>query len=133
MGPRPPKLIFICLWKTPFELNEEEKLNNPVYDAHAQLAKEFDFVVGHVNLVSYFDEPNMPRLEDLQRLFLSDPHRPSSAGHLLVTFLLLKFLRGTGEWPSSKSIVQPKLVRSKSLSGFVAPKLKRRFPSKSDC
>jgi len=78
------------------------------------------------NLASYFDEPKMPRLEDLQRLFLSDPHHPSSAGHLLVTFLLLKLLRGTEEWPSSKSIVQPKLVRSKSISGFVAPKLKRR-------
>ena len=60
MRPRSPKVILIYLWKTPFELNEEEKINNPVYDAHAQLAKEFDFVVGHVNLATYFDEPNMP-------------------------------------------------------------------------
>jgi len=109
MRPRPPKVILIYLWKTPFELNEEEKINNPVYDAHAKLAKEFDFVVGHVNLASYFDEPSMPRVEDLQRLFLSDPHHPSSAGHLAVTFLLLNLLRGKGEWSSSKGIVQPKL------------------------
>jgi hypothetical protein len=118
MRPRPPKVILIYLWKTPFELNEEEKINNPVYDAHAQLAKEFDFVVGHVNLATYFDEPNMPRLEDLQRLFLSDPHHPSSAGHLAVTFLLLNLLRGKGEWSSSKSIVQPKLGKVEKYKWF---------------
>lgn len=104
MSPKPPKVILIYLWKRPFEFNEKQETNNPVYEAHAQLARDFDFVVGHVNLASYFDELHAEKMlsyEDLKNLFLSDRHHPNVAGHLAVSFLLLNLLRGKGEWSTS--------------------------------
>ena len=123
MKPKPPKVILIYLWKTPFEQTEKIngnfwKVNNPVFEAHvlgAELAERFDFVVGYVNLASYFDElmtitPLSPpkvaetehqmALQDIKDLFLADLHHPSSLGHLAVSFLLLNLLRGKGEWTS---------------------------------
>jgi hypothetical protein len=106
MSPRPPKVILIYLWRSPFGLNFKEThlINNPVYESHAQLAKEFDFVVGHVNLASYFDElSDMLGLDDLKRLFLADAHHTNRLGHLAESFLLLNLLRGEGEWSKGKS------------------------------
>ena len=127
MKPKPPKVILIYLWKAPFEQTLKIngnfwKVNNPVFEAHvlgAELAERFDFVVGCVNLASYFDElmtitPLSPpkvlaetehqmALQDIKDLFLADLHHPSSLGHLTVSFLLLNLLRGKGEWASSSS------------------------------
>jgi hypothetical protein len=99
ISPNPPKVILVYLWKTPFQLNGDGMVNNPVYDMHANLAREFDFVVGHVNLASYFDN----ELEDIdfgtkRALFLADQHHISNAGHVATSFLLLTLLRGQGEW-----------------------------------
>ena len=91
----PPKVIMIYLWSVPFEFTDHQRVSNPVYDAHAQLAKEFDFVVGHVNVASYFDELRMKE-NDLKQLFLADAHHPSAAGHLSIAFLLLDLIRGKG-------------------------------------
>ena len=93
-GGRPPLVIVIYLWKSPFDYNGQHLIDNPIYDAHAQLAREFDFVVGHVNFAAYFDEFGMTDVNDLKRLFLADRHHPNSFGHLGITFLLLNLLRG---------------------------------------
>ena len=93
----PPKVILIYLWRTPFAVelysNQQGRIKNPVYNAHAQLAKEFDFVVGHVNVASYFDELGMKK-NDLKELFLADRLHPSATGHLAIAFLLLDLIRG---------------------------------------
>lgn len=94
---RPPKVICIYLWKSPFEFNDKGRIHNPVYEAHAQLAREFDFVVGHVNVASYFDEMRgLLDVNEMKKLFLADAHHPNNVGHLVITFLLLHLLRGIG-------------------------------------
>ena len=96
MQPKPPKVLLIYLWKTPFQQKQDGNVNNPVFDAHmlgTKLAAQFDFVVGHVNLASYFDElttiptpsPGSGRLpknktisfQDVNKLFLADIHHPN--------------------------------------------------------
>mmetsp|Transcript_42015 Transcript_42015/g.46948 ORF Transcript_42015/g.46948 Transcript_42015/m.46948 type:complete len:108 (+) Transcript_42015:435-758(+) len=57
--PKPPKVVLIYLWSTPFKQKQDGNVKNPVFDAHkfgTELAAQFDFVVGHVNVASYFDE-----------------------------------------------------------------------------
>ncbi len=97
--PHPPKVILIYLWKTPFRPNANQQIDDPVYDFHADIAKEFDFVVGHVNVASYIDH----ELEELnwteaKHYLVADAHHPSHAGHLCISFLLMVLLRGQGEW-----------------------------------
>ena len=130
MHPKPPKVVLIYLWKSPFEFNEKKLINDPVYEAHAQLAKEFDFVVGHINLASYFDELHAEKMlsfEDLKGLFLADAHHPNVAGHMAVSFLLLNLLSGKGEWSTSmttntkvenESIAQPKQSKVEKYDWF---------------
>ena len=101
-----------------------------MYEAHAQLAKEFDFVVGHINLASYFDELHAEKMlsfEDLKGLFLADAHHPNVAGHMAVSFLLLNLLRGKGDWSTltntntkveTDSIAQPKQSKIEKYDWF---------------
>ena len=106
---RPPMVILIYLWKSPFEFNDKGKIYNPVYEAHAQLAKEFDFVVGHVNAASYFDElGDLQDMNEMKRLFLADQHHPNDTGHLVITFLLLHLLRGSSTDAHLDLDIQPK-------------------------
>ena len=56
MYPKPPKVILVYLWGSPFHFDENNQIFNPVFEIHAHLAKEIDFVVGFVNLASHFDE-----------------------------------------------------------------------------
>ena len=106
---RPPMVILIYLWKSPFEFNDKGRIYNPVYEAHAQLAKEFDFVVGHVNAASYFDElGDLQDVNEIKRLFLADQHHPNDTGHLVITFLLLHLLRGSSTDANLDLDIQPK-------------------------
>ena len=96
MQPKPPKVILIYLWSTPFKQKQDGNVNNLVFDAHmleTELAVQFDFVVGHVNVASYFDElttiptPSLgsgilPKnktisFQDVKDLFLADVHHPN--------------------------------------------------------
>ena len=99
----PPKVVLIYLWKKPFELNDRQQVINPVYDAHKQLAREFEFVVGHVNVASYFNELDVKEAS-LKEIFLADRLHPSAVGHLAITFLLLDLIRGK----ESRSITKSK-------------------------
>ncbi len=112
MKPSPPKVILIYLWKAPFALNGDRRVNNPVYKSHAKMAKKFHFVVGHVNLKNYFDELNSAAglgLRGLKRLFLADVHHPNSLGHLSISFLLMNLLRYGRKWTNSKHQEQREL------------------------
>lgn len=93
--PEPPKVILLYLWKAPFDINEDKNIINPVFESHSlrTLAKEFDFIVGHVNVAAYLDEQRKITFEDKKRLFLIDMHHPNNAGHLMVSFLLLNLLK----------------------------------------
>lgn len=97
----PPKVILIYLWKTPFYVNEQGEISDPVYNAHADLAREFDFVVGHVNVASYIEDLELKKPNQMKRLFLADRHHPNEAGHLVISFLLLNLLRGVSSSSSS--------------------------------
>lgn len=90
----PPKVILIYLWKRPFNLNGQGKIDNPVYDAHENLGKEFDFVVGHINVASYIDGLQLRSLREMKQLFLADVLHPNETGHLIISFLLLNLLKG---------------------------------------
>eukprot|EP00979_Chaetoceros_neogracilis_P008867 scaffold1987_cov236-Chaetoceros_neogracile.AAC.7 len=99
----PPKVILVYLWKFLFKLNAQTmNINNSVYDYHTDIAKQFDFVVGHVNLASFMDhELNDGMLDDFdnaKRMFLTDAHHPNKVGHLAVTYLLMTLLHGLCEW-----------------------------------
>jgi hypothetical protein len=100
--PHPPKVLLIYLWKSPFGWgpNNKKEIQNPVFLSHGSAAREFDFVVGHVNVASYVDElkvPNCDHHRGPKCIFLSDKHHPNSFGHLTTTFLMLHLLRGEGE------------------------------------
>jgi len=104
ISPRPPKVIIVYLWAFKFEWDEiTQKTLQPVYEAHAHLAKEFDFVVGFINTASYLDELGMG-LDDSRAAFLADVHHPNETGHLLIAFLLLNLLRGEGIWNDESKI-----------------------------
>lgn len=90
----PPKVILIYLWKRPFNLNDKGKIETPVYDAHENLGKEFDFVVGHINVASYIDGLQLRSLRKMKQLFLADMLHPNETGHLIISFLLLNLLKG---------------------------------------
>ena len=110
----PPKVILVYLWKKPFELNQKERINNPIFDAHEGLAEQFDFVVGHVNLASYMDELGQKdsngkdgmTFADRKRIFLADTHHPSCKGHFAASILLLHLLEGEGEWNQEEGLMK---------------------------
>ncbi|GFH56577.1 hypothetical protein CTEN210_13053 [Chaetoceros tenuissimus] len=93
--PEPPKVILLYLWKAPFDINADNKIINPVFDSHSlrTLAKDFDFIVGHVNAAAYLDEQKTITFEEKKSLFLIDMHHPNNAGHLMISFLLLNLLK----------------------------------------
>ena len=103
MEPKPPKVILIYLWKGPFDIDEDKNIVNPVFESHSlkALAKEFDFIVGHVNVAAYLDEQKTMSFEDKKSLVLSDRTHPNNIGHLITSFLLLNLLKGTGKWSNS--------------------------------
>ena len=125
MTPKPPYVVLVYLWRTPFGANYPQTgtISNPVYDSHMSLslssslgtttllAEQFDFVVGHVNLASYFDELTGDgrlglNLADLKRMFLADVHHTNQLGHLAESYLLLSLLRNRDGKRSSERETQ---------------------------
>jgi hypothetical protein len=93
MRPEPPKVILIYLWPA-FRLDDSKLVTNPVFAAHDRIAKEYDFAVGHVNLMSYMHELQFPNWEDTQLLYPRDWMHVNQMGHLVVAFLLLNLVHG---------------------------------------
>eukprot|EP00980_Cylindrotheca_fusiformis_P005067 scaffold1073_cov98-Cylindrotheca_fusiformis.AAC.6 len=93
MKPEPPKVILVYLWPA-FRLDESKTIINPVFVAHEQIAREFDFVLGHVNLISYIHEMKFPSWEDTQILYSADWMHINELGHSIVAFLLLHLVHG---------------------------------------
>lgn len=80
--------------------------DNDTYEAHAMLAKQFDFVVGHINVASYLDETKGSLgLLDEKDVYVVDGHHASKSGHITAAFLLLNLLKGTGPWTPNPSAV----------------------------
>mmetsp|Transcript_17592 Transcript_17592/g.38094 ORF Transcript_17592/g.38094 Transcript_17592/m.38094 type:complete len:578 (+) Transcript_17592:58-1791(+) len=88
----PPKVILVYL----------HFLADPTYEAHAMIAKQFDFVVGHINVASYLDETrgSLGLLSE-RDVYVVDGIHASNAGHLTVAYLLLNLLKGNGPWTLS--------------------------------
>lgn len=123
--PRPPKVIIVYLWGFNFEWNgETQKSFKPVYEAHAHLAKEFDFVVGFINAASYYDELAMSH-NDIKQIFFADMNHPNETGNLVIAFLLLNLFRGQGMWNddgSETSFVHSNVLEMKNAKGTLVPK-----------
>jgi hypothetical protein len=109
--PHPPKVLLVYLWKAPFGwAGNKTEIENRVFLSHGSVAREFDFVVGHVNVASYVDELKVPDCDRYRRcIFLSDRHHPSSFGHLTTTFLLLHLLRGAGQLYTNTTVATKSL------------------------
>lgn len=101
--PKPPKVILIYFWQSPFEKGDDGKVKNRVFESHQKVAAEFPFVIGHVNMASYVDELTIPSectsFENCDML-LADVHHPNEFGHLLASYLMLNFLKPRPTSPS---------------------------------
>jgi len=106
MKPKPPKVILVYYWKTPFQKGEDGKYDRSVFDSHAKVAAEFDFVIGHINVASYLDELNKPNCTHFKecKTFIRDRHHPNKFGHLTTSYLMLNLLRGRGDWQVNASL-----------------------------
>ncbi|CAJ1959819.1 unnamed protein product [Cylindrotheca closterium] len=101
---RPAMVMLIYYWNTPYHQNAAaNEIVGQAFEAHASIAKEYDFVVGHVNLGSFIDEvyfPGCTRWETCP--LLSDKHHASRLGHVLTAYLLLNLLN-----PSKELLLPP--------------------------
>lgn len=92
----PPKVLLIYQWDPPFHRDNTTKIASRTFDAHANLARKFDFVVGHVHMAKYIDELEIPNCQTYNRCpILSDHCHISKTGHIATAFLLLNLLNPT--------------------------------------
>jgi hypothetical protein len=111
--PKPPLVILAYLWKGPYQRMSNGKIDNPVFDAHARLAANYSFVVGHVNLASYIDElredhgllVGMP----LNKSLLGDDYHPNPLGHAVLAYLMLDMVTNTSRVPRVPMTVKPEV------------------------
>mmetsp|Transcript_16016 Transcript_16016/g.30221 ORF Transcript_16016/g.30221 Transcript_16016/m.30221 type:complete len:668 (-) Transcript_16016:52-2055(-) len=111
----PPKVILVYLWKAPFQLDEfQQKISNPVFLSHNRMAKEYDFVIGHVNVASYLDDLPLS-FDETKQLFLADGHHPNHLGHLTISYLLVTMLQGKEEYFVSTNLTDHKKTSTASM------------------
>lgn len=98
----PPPVILLYYWDASFHHNDEtKKVEGRSFKAHGDIPKQFDFIVGHVNIGAYLDELDLSSCWDWAGCpFLSDRLHPSALGHLATSYLLLKLLSPPTEPPS---------------------------------
>lgn len=90
--PNPPPVMLVYYWSSPL-LVSDNKIKSEVFDSHASLACEFDFVLGHVHMGGYLNSLGWE--EDVyQTLFLAenDDHHPNPLGHGLTATLMQQLL-----------------------------------------
>lgn len=89
----PPMVLLIYLWNKPFSTDKQGKILSGVYDYHAHLGAEFDFVLGHVNLAAYMDSLDW-KADDLAQYFLADATHPNSLAHAAIAKIMVDFVSG---------------------------------------
>lgn len=101
---QPPKVILVYYWNNPYKTSEASgKIESSAFDALGDIGRQFDFVIGHVNLAAYIEEFQYGKCSDRSTCpFLGDKHHPSELGHLVTSFLLLNLMD-----PSKKFLLPP--------------------------
>mmetsp|Transcript_1264 Transcript_1264/g.2526 ORF Transcript_1264/g.2526 Transcript_1264/m.2526 type:complete len:634 (+) Transcript_1264:92-1993(+) len=101
---RPAKVILVYYWNTPYHHDATaNEIVGRAFEAHATIAREYDFVVGHVNVASFIDEVYFPGCTSWETCpLLSDKHHASKLGHVVTAYLLLNLLN-----PSKELLLPP--------------------------
>ena len=83
----PPLVLLAYLWNVN---DSNDPLSSLVYQCHNRIAAKYDFVVGSVNLHSYFDKDPTVTWDThaMQKYVLLDRSHPGWWGHQLLGFLL---------------------------------------------
>ncbi|CAJ1934674.1 unnamed protein product [Cylindrotheca closterium] len=80
----PAKVILLYYWDTLYTPNETtNEIGCQVFQANSDIARQFDFVLGHVNVASYIKEGDFPGCSIWKTCpLLPDTHHASKLGHL---------------------------------------------------
>ncbi|CAJ1941862.1 unnamed protein product [Cylindrotheca closterium] len=95
---QPPLVILIYYWDTPYHHDKTTMaIVGRAFQSHGDIARQFDFVAGHINMATYVDELGLSSCWNFSECpFLNDVHHASDLGHLATAFLLLAFLSPRG-------------------------------------
>lgn len=102
---QPPFVMLVYYWDAPYHRsrNTSEVVGNS-FRANGDIARHFDFVVGHVNMISYIEELQFKGCRGRDGCpFLSDKHHASYLGHIATAYLLLNLLNPDTLVDSSES------------------------------
>lgn len=94
----PPIVILVYLWKSPFQLTDDEKVLCRTFDQHNFIGAEYDFVLGHINMASYFDNVLGWNFTSLKSTFLADRHHPTALFHDLLGKLMLDLVAQANQY-----------------------------------
>jgi len=94
---KPPMVVLIYYWNSPFQANQTTgEIISETFTAHGDIARQFDFVVGHVNMAKYMDNELTLRTCGSFRtcpiISKRDKIHASRVGHEATAFLLLNML-----------------------------------------
>lgn len=53
---RPSNVVFVYYWDSPYPPDQTGQMAGTTFAYHGEIAKQFDFVVGHANVAKYLDE-----------------------------------------------------------------------------
>ncbi|CAJ1946387.1 unnamed protein product [Cylindrotheca closterium] len=104
----PPMVVLLYYWNSPYRRNRTtHEIICDSYESHGDIARQFPFVVGHLNMAKYVDEELNLSTCGLYRKcpLLSDQHHASRIGHVATAFLLLNVLN---PWFASQSAAAAK-------------------------
>lgn len=87
-GNEPPLVVLVYLWNKPFTTRKDGDIISDVYKFHAQLAAEYEFVIGHVNLATYVNSLHW-KSDDVARHFLADAIHPNQLSHAAISKLMV--------------------------------------------
>mmetsp|Transcript_43087 Transcript_43087/g.104281 ORF Transcript_43087/g.104281 Transcript_43087/m.104281 type:complete len:591 (-) Transcript_43087:466-2238(-) len=102
---QPPAVILIYYWDSPYHRdNTTMSIVGRSFRAHGDIARQFDFVIGHINMAIYIDGLGLSACwSNAECPFLNDVHHASSLGHLATAFLLLNCMSPLGRLDEKKS------------------------------
>mmetsp|Transcript_32939 Transcript_32939/g.79686 ORF Transcript_32939/g.79686 Transcript_32939/m.79686 type:complete len:647 (-) Transcript_32939:75-2015(-) len=91
---QPSKVILIYKWDAEFKV--DEKTNRTIcraFDANGSLARQFDFVVGHIHMGNYINELGISECKIYESCpLLRDRCHVTEIGHAAIAFLLINFM-----------------------------------------
>jgi hypothetical protein len=90
-GPSRPLVIFVYLWKMVFTIDENGRVPNDVFDFLPDLAAEYDFCVGHVNMAQFAQELRWD-YNASSKYLLADNNHPSHLMHRIIGNVLNDFI-----------------------------------------